>query len=196
MVPVSREQGTVRDCVFLHTSVFTVQLTIAVRSLRSCDQNCRIILFVHNRTRIQRSVETSITRSTVEIVHSQTSELEAEKDWLKRNGNTTDRVFRCDPHDTIFQGSPFSVLRTDELTVTSAVIGGGTKLYQEFLDARFENQTHKCSEFAGVVECGKGKYEFNNEKQLVVNAKPVLVIHEYSKFMQIIVNFSFRCHVW
>jgi hypothetical protein len=121
-IPLDYLDSTDRSAVLFYLSatdiaeVYWQQSVITLRSLRSCDQNCRIILFVESGTGIPFCYQETLQEIGVEMVESEDlrskiphmNRFECERRWVMDHAGEVDRVFHCDLFDSFFQVSPFS----------------------------------------------------------------------------------------
>jgi hypothetical protein len=92
---------------------------ITLRSLRSCDSFCRIVLFVEPETEIPIYYQETFQEVGVEMASSfffppaeyripHMARFECEYMWLRNQFRNFSRVFHCDLFDSFFQISPFN----------------------------------------------------------------------------------------
>lgn len=117
--------STDRDVVFLYATSIAKGLALCIKSLRSTGSRCRIILFMPIDTQIYQSQQSEFDSYNVTIVRVKThirrgkevphmDRYEHERDWLKKNIESVDRVFHTDAFDVFFQGDPFASSLTND----------------------------------------------------------------------------------
>lgn len=120
-------KSTNRDVVFLYATSFAGGLVLTIKSLRTTQSNCRIVLFWGSRF-ITTRVREFCNHFKVELIPNCFStgsrkfvahmiRYEYEMNWLRNHINEVDRVLHTDAYDVFFQGDPFSRhIHNDQLT--------------------------------------------------------------------------------
>jgi hypothetical protein len=118
--------SSVRNAVFLYATTDYAGTILAIRSLRTVDPLCRIILFVPRSFRISFPYHDSLLESGVEFFSLLQSgslsdiphliRFDLELLWLDEHISEVDKVFHCDSTDSFFQASPFPSLSDDGIT--------------------------------------------------------------------------------
>jgi hypothetical protein len=124
------------------------QSVITLRSLRSCDSLCRIIIFSDPDTEIPFSYYSAFQDVGVEWAmldpfsgrHDRIPHMirfECERQWLQIHACDLDRVFHCDLFDSFFQVSPFSWIPCEALVFVKEPV--------KFYECRWNNAwLHSC----------------------------------------------------
>lgn len=124
---ISEHPGSsTRDVVFLYATSSSPGLLLSIKSLRTTQSRCRIIL-LWGSSKISKQEAQFFSHFNVEVIpncynfnrgyvpHMIRYEYEAK--WLEEHVDEVDRVFHTDAFDVFFQGDPFARhVRFDRLT--------------------------------------------------------------------------------